>query len=117
PLLQVCQDVVDVLQAHGEPHQRGAHTGSPLLGLGELAVGGGGRVDDQRAHITDIGHHGVQLQRIDQGSAVLGSAVEFEGNDGSGTFGQVLLSALVVGAGGQAGIDDTRDGVVVLQIL
>jgi hypothetical protein len=54
-LLQIGDDVGLVLDADREPHHVGAGAGRDLLRIGELAVGGGGGVDDQRAGVADIG--------------------------------------------------------------
>ena len=51
----------------GQPDQARRHTGGQLLLGGRAAgVGGRGRMDHQRAHVTDVGHVAVQLERVDQ---------------------------------------------------
>ena len=89
----------------------GVHAGNGLLFRRELAVRGRRRVDDQRAHVTDVGHVGVQLQGIDKALAGLRSPGDVEGHDGAGPLGTVLAAALVPGAGRQPRVGDRFDVV------
>ena len=79
--LQVGQDVVDVLDADGQPDQPRGDTGGQLLGRRELGVGGRRRVDDQRAHVTDVRQVGEQLQRIGERLTGLDAALDLERDD------------------------------------
>src|SRR4051812_29125404 len=54
-LLEIGDDVFLVLDADREPHHVGAGAGLDLLGVAELAVRGGRRMDDQRAGVADVG--------------------------------------------------------------
>ena len=54
-LLQVRDQVLLVLDADREPHHVGAGARLDLGGVVELAVGGRGRMDDERAGVADIG--------------------------------------------------------------
>ena len=55
-----------------------------LLLVGELAVRGRGRMDDQRAGVADIGEMREQLQRLDQLDAGLVAALQAEGEHRAG---------------------------------
>ncbi len=50
-LIQIRDQVLDAFQADGEADDVGARPGGDELFLGELAVGGGRRVQNQRAHV------------------------------------------------------------------
>src|SRR4029453_4315327 len=65
-LVEVGQDVVRVLEPDREPHQVLGHTGGALLVRLELLVGGGRRVDDQRARIADVGQEAEELHPVDE---------------------------------------------------
>src|SRR5690606_16152538 len=94
-LLDVGEDVVDVLETDGQAHEARAHAGAGEGRLVELGVGRRGRVDDERADVTDVRDVRVELQRVDEGDARLVAAGELEGEDGAGALGGVLLRALV----------------------
>ena len=57
---------VDVLDADGEAHEPGRDARGALLLLGQLRVRGRGRVDHEAAHVADVGHVAVQLERLDE---------------------------------------------------
>jgi len=71
---EIGDDVLDMLEPDGEPHVAGGNAGRRLLGLGELAVRGAGRVDGERARIADIGDMVEQLQGGDEPLPRLGAA-------------------------------------------
>ena len=60
-----------------------------LLG-GQLGVGGGGRVDDQALHVSDVGQQREDLQVVDELKGFLLAALDVEGKDGSTAVGEVL---------------------------
>ena len=62
-LFEIGDDVVLVLDADREAHHVGAGAGLHLLRVGQLAVRGRGRMDDQRARVADIGEMREQLAR------------------------------------------------------
>src|SRR5262245_13734352 len=74
-LLDVGDDVVLVLDADRETHdvRPGARRGALLVG--ELAVRGRGRMDDERARVADVGQVAKQAQRADEGDARLVAAL------------------------------------------
>ena len=79
--VEVGLDVLDALQPDRQPHQARGHAGGQLLLAGELAVGGAGRVDDEAAHVADVGQVAVQLQRVDELLARLHAALQVERDD------------------------------------
>ena len=52
----------------------------------ELAVRRRGRVDHQAAHVADVGHVAVQLERLDEALAGLDAALDLEGQHGAGAL-------------------------------
>ena len=63
----------------GQPDQARGDAGGQLLApRRQLAVGGRRRVDDQAAHVTDVGHVAVQLERLDEPLAGLDAALDLE---------------------------------------
>ena len=65
-----------------------------------MAVGGRGRVDDQRAAVADIGEMAEEKNALDQSDAGRVATLEPEGEDGAGPAGQVLLRQPMERAGG-----------------
>jgi len=61
-LLQIRDQIVLVVDADRQPHHIRRRAGFRLRRVVELAVGGGGRVDDQRAGVADIGEVREQFQ-------------------------------------------------------
>src|SRR5690606_8983766 len=91
PGLQVRAQVVDVLQAHGQPDEAGGDPAGELLFGGELAVRGAGRVDDEAAHVTDVDELAEQLGAVHEGASGVDAAAQLEGDDRARALGQVLL--------------------------
>ena len=87
-----------------------------LLG-GQLGVGGGGRVDDQALHVSDVGQQREDLQVVDELKGFLLAALDVEGEDGRTAVGEVLLVQGVVGMVGQAGMIDVGHLRVMVQEL
>ena len=54
-LIQIRQDIVDMLDAHGKPYQVGRDARRRLILCRELGMGGAGRVDGQALGVADIG--------------------------------------------------------------
>ena len=57
-LVDVVLDVVHVLEADGQAHELGRQPALPLLLLGELGVGGAGRVQGEALRVSDVGQVG-----------------------------------------------------------
>jgi hypothetical protein len=72
------------------PHHVGPGPGSDLLFGRQLAVGGRGRMDDQRPGIAQIGDMAEQLDRVDQPHAGLIAALQREGEQRARPFGQTF---------------------------
>ena len=53
--VQISDNILNVLNTHAQTDEVRGDTGSLLLGLGELLMGGGGRVNHQAFGIADIG--------------------------------------------------------------
>jgi len=68
-LRQVAQYIVDMLDADRQADIAGADAGGALLVLGQLRMGGAGRVDGEAAGVADIGDVVEQLQRVDEAAA------------------------------------------------
>ncbi len=75
----------------------------------KLAVGGRGRMDDQRLGVADIGEVREQLQRLDELHAGVVAALQAEGEDSARAERRVLLLQRVVLVAGQARIEDPGD--------
>ena len=61
------------------------------LGIGQLAVGGGGRVDDKALPIRLVGQQRENLQVVDEGKGLLAAALDVKGKDGCAAVGEILL--------------------------
>lgn len=88
-LRQVGEQVVDMFRADGETY-RGLR--DALFGqfrFIELGVGGTGRVDDQRFDIGHVGQKREYLQTVDEAEGFFTSSLDFEGEDGTGSFREV----------------------------
>ncbi len=103
-LLQVGDDVRHILQPDREPHHVRPGAGERLLLVGELAVRGRCRVDDQRAGVADIGEVGEQLDVRHHRDAGLVAAGETEGEDAAGALRRIALGEVVVAVAGKARI-------------
>ena len=55
-----------MLGADGEPDLLGPHAGKKLLGLGELAVRDGGRMDHEGFRVADIGEEREDFELLDE---------------------------------------------------
>ena len=84
---------------------------------GELLVRGGGGVDDQRLGVADVGQQGEQLDGVDELLARFEAALDAEGDQRALAVGHVLLGAVVVLAGLEAGVVDPLDAGVRFEML
>src|SRR5688500_16177362 len=80
-LLEVGLQVVDVLESDREAHQTRGDAGGELLLRGELRVRRGGGVDDERAHVADVGQVAEEAERVDELAPGLDAALELERQD------------------------------------
>ncbi len=104
-----------MLDADGEADQPRRDPGAGLLGLRQLAVGGRGGVDDEAAHVADVGHVAVQLERLDEPLAGRCAAGDLEGEDGAGSLGCVLEGTRVPRAALEPRVGDADHLVATLQ--
>ena len=108
-LLQIGDDVIDVLGADGQADGVLVDLLLGQLRVGQLAVGGGGRVDDEALDVRHVCQQGEDLQVVDELEGFLTAALNVEGEDGSAAVGEVLLIQGVVGVIRQRGMVDLLD--------
>src|SRR5690606_154999 len=90
-LLQIGNDVIDIFDADGKTHHfRPGASGDALL-VRQLTVRGGGRMDDQRARIADIGEVREQFEGLDKLDAGLVATLQAESEDRACTLGRIFL--------------------------
>ena len=65
-LIEIGDDVVGVFDADRQPHHIRPGAGLHALLVGQLAVRGRGRMDDQAARVADIGEMAEELDVVDQ---------------------------------------------------
>ena len=95
----------------------GRDPGSELLFGRELRMGRGCRMDDQAAHVADVGEMAEQADPVDERATGVNPALQFEGEHGSHPLRGVLFRQCVPGAGRQAGVVDGRDVIVAVEPL
>src|SRR3954469_10073847 len=103
-LLEIGDDVILVLEPDRKAHHVGPGAGLHLLRVGELAVRGRGRMNDERAGIADIGEMREQLHVRDELHAGVVAALEPESEDRAGALGHVFLRKIVVAVAGEPGV-------------
>ena len=62
----------------------------------QLAVGGGGRVDDKALHVRYVGQQREDLQVINEGKGLLAAALDVKGKDGCTAVGGLVIIKKVV---------------------
>jgi hypothetical protein len=85
-LVEVADQVFGVFEADREAHHVGAGAGGRALFVGELAVSGRGRVQDQGAGVADIREVREEADALDQPGAAFIAALDPEGEDRAGAF-------------------------------
>ena len=90
-LLQIGDQVVGILGTDGQADGVLVDLLLGQLGIGQLAVGGGGRVDDKALHIRHVGQQRENLQVVDEGKGLLAAALDVKGKDGCAAVGEILL--------------------------
>lgn len=88
-----------------------------LLFRRQLRMGGGGRVDDQRARVADIGEMREELQSLDQLLSGFISTLDAEGEDRTCALRRIVLLDRVIVAVLQPGIVHPADLGMRLQPL
>ena len=104
-----------MFEADGKADEVGGDSGGGELVVGELAVGGGGGVQEAGAGVGDVGEDGAEAHGVHEFGGGGAAALDAEGDDAAGSAGHVFLGEGVVGAGGEAGVVDPGDAGVVLQ--
>uniref|UniRef100_A0A0N4ZJU5 NAD-specific glutamate dehydrogenase n=1 Tax=Parastrongyloides trichosuri TaxID=131310 RepID=A0A0N4ZJU5_PARTI len=110
-LLQIGDQVVDVLDADGQAHRVLGHARLLQFVRRQLAVGGRGRVADQRLGVADVDQTGEDLHRVLEAGARLAAAPLFNGSDAKGQqtgrlAAEVLLNQRVGRMVFQSGVVD-----------
>ena len=114
-LLEVFDDVAGILQADAQAHEVGIDAGFVELGVGELAVGVGGRVQNAGVAVGDMGLDGDEPQGVHEADRGVAAALEAEGHHAAGAVRHVFLCEGVVGIGGEAGVLDPFHGRMSVQ--
>src|SRR5471032_3710168 len=65
-LLKIADNIRRILDPDAQPHHIIARTRLGPVLVGQLAMGGGGGMDDLAAGVADIGEMGKQLDAVDQ---------------------------------------------------
>src|SRR5690606_28023186 len=86
-LVEVADEVVRILDADREAHRVGTRPRRFLLLGGELAVGGRGRVVDDRPGVAEIDDVAEDLDRVDEAGAGLVAAPDPEGEERARALG------------------------------
>ena len=92
--LEIGEDVVDMLEADGQPHIAVGDAGRVLLLRRELRMRGGRRMDGQAARVADIGDVIEQLQRIDEAAAGFLAARQLEADEPAIAALEIFIGAL-----------------------
>src|SRR6202022_4254034 len=95
-LVKIPNDIIQVLDSDGDPHQVLGDTGFQLLVVTQLLVRGGSGMDNKALGVSQVGQMREKLHRIDEFSAGFKAALDTERHDRSGAFGQIFLRQLVV---------------------
>src|SRR5215204_4037722 len=95
-LIQVVQDVVDGLEANGEPDVVVGDTRGLLLVHRELRVGRRGRVYDQALRVAHVGKEAVQLEPVYKALARFEPTVDAEAEDRTEETFPVVLRRHIV---------------------
>src|SRR5262249_53963915 len=108
-LVEIRDDVVDVLDADGEPDHFRPHAGFLLLLRRHLPVRGRSRVASERFGVAHIDQTLEQLERIVKRLAGLEPADDAEGEQRTGAAVRIFLRQRVIGIVGEAGIVHPSD--------
>ena len=117
PLFQICDDVVDVLCADGQPDRSREDALVSQFFLCKLGVGRSRRMDHQALHVRHVGQQGEDLQAVDELLGRLLPAFDLKGEDGSAAVREVLFIQRVLRVIRQRRVIDLRDLRMRAQIL
>ena len=91
-----------MFRADGKANGTGADSLGQQLLLGELGMGGGGRVDDQGFDVRHVGQQREQPQVVNKPIGRRLPAPDIKGKNGAPAPGEILLVQRVVRVGGQS---------------
>ena len=97
-LIQIPDQVVGRLEADRQADDVVAGPRGDALLVGELPMGGRGRMQNQASRVADIRQMREQAHAFDQLDAGLEAAFDAEGENGARAFRQVFPRELVIGA-------------------
>ena len=115
-LIEICHDVVDILDANRQTNQFGCDPACGLLFLVELGMGCGRRVDSKGLRVPDIGKMRVQLKRLDKGLSCICPTFDAEDHHGAALTSDVFLILRVLWAVLEPGVADPLHGLMILQV-
>src|SRR6266404_5690781 len=85
-LVDVPENVVDVLDADGQPDHVGPDPCLDLFFVRQLTMSSGSGMDHQRLGVADVGKMRAELKRLDELHPGLHAALDAEGHDRSGAL-------------------------------
>src|SRR5699024_3669869 len=97
--LQVVQNVCDIFQDHRESDQPGVDPRGQLLSFRKLSGGGGSRMHNERAYVSEVCHEFVQRQRLGKLLTCVLATNDIKSDDAGSTVWQQLLGTFVIGRG------------------
>ena len=106
-----------MLGAYGEAHGAGGDALLGFLGVGELGMGGGGGVDDERLHVGHVGEQREYFQRVDEAVSLFLAPLYLKGEYRPCTVGELAGVESVVGVVGEGGMVDAGDLGMIAQEL
>ena len=96
-VFQIGNDVVNVFGADGKADGVLMDARRIKLLVGELRVGGGGGMDDERFYIRDVGEQREDFQTVDEAEGFFLAALDIKREDRTAAVGEVFLIQRVVG--------------------
>ena len=116
-LLNVRNDVIGILDAHGEADEVRTYACFNELLIRELAVCMAGGMEHAGAGIGHVGDDSRQLQVVHKADGHVASALQTEGDDTARTVGHILLRQFIIFVAGQAAIVHPCHFVALLEVF
>ena len=88
-MFQIVNNIIDMLGTDGKTDGRLCDALFRQFLVVELRVCRTGRMDDQRFDIGHVGQKREYLQAVDEAERFFTSSLDFEGEDGTGSFREV----------------------------
>ncbi len=114
-LIEVLEDIVHPLQPHRDAQDFWTCSASNALLVGELAVGGGSRVQDEGFRVSDVSNVADQLDLLHDLDARVVSTSHSKGEDRPKASGEVFFCETMTGAFGKSGVVHPLDRRMVVQ--